>query len=131
MTSKLGISIMKLTSKLGKKRSVKMDKNEILAKAQNDNKGMDIADLDAQRKGAYIGYFVGIIGIILIDIINGIVFKTVNHGPNMVIASMCFSAFIVKYIKLRKTHELIVAIIYGLLAIMFLVFWILQLARVW
>ena len=108
-----------------------MDKNEILAKAQSENKGMDIADLDAQKKGAYIGYFVGIIGIILIDIINGIVFKSVNHGPNMVIALMCFSAFITKYIKLRKTHELIVAICYALLGVMFLVFWILQLVKVW
>ena len=108
-----------------------MNKEEILAKAQNDNKGMDVADLDAQKKGAYIGYFVGIIGILLIDIINGIVFKNVNHGPNMVIALMCFSAFITKYIKLKKTHELIVAILYGLLSIMFLVFWILQLVKVW
>lgn len=108
-----------------------MDKNEILAKAQSDNKGMDVADLDAQRKGAYIGYFVGIIGIIIIDIINGIVFKVINHGPNMVIALMCFTAFLVKYIKLNKSHELVVAIIYALLSVMFLVFWILQLARVW
>ena len=108
-----------------------MNKEEILAKAQNDNKGMDVADLDAQKKGAYIGYFVGVIGIILIDIINGIVFHNVNHGPNMVISLMCFSAFITKYIKLKKTHELFVAIIYLILSIMFFVFWILQLVKVW
>ncbi len=108
-----------------------MEKNEILKMAQEDNKGMDIADLEAQKKGAYIGYFIGIIGIILVDVINGVVFKTINHGPNMVIALMCFTAFIIKYIKLKKTHELIVSIIYALLAIMFLVFWILQLTKVW
>ncbi len=108
-----------------------MEKNEILKMAQEDNKGMDIADLEAQKKGAYIGYFIGIIGIILVDVINGFVFKTINHGPNMVIALMCFTAFIIKYIKLKKTHELIVSIIYALLAIMFLVFWILQLTKVW
>ena len=73
-----------------------MDKDEILAKAQSENKGMDIADLDAQKKGAYIGYFVGIIGIVLVDIIDGIITKHVNHGANMVIALMCFSAFLVK-----------------------------------
>jgi len=108
-----------------------MEKNEILKMAQEDNKGMDIADLEAQKKGAYIGYFIGIIGIILVDIINGVVFKTINHGPNMVIALMCFTSFIIKYIKLKKTHELIVSIIYALLSIMFLVFWILQLTKVW
>lgn len=108
-----------------------MDKNEILKKAQEENKGMDIADLDAQKKGAYIAYFVGIIGIILVDIINGIAFKYVNHGPNMIIALMCFSAFLVKYIKLKKKHELFVALCYLSISIMFLVFWILQLVRVW
>lgn len=108
-----------------------MEKNEILKMAQEDNKGMDVADLEAQKKGAYIGYFIGIIGIILVDIINGVVFKTINHGPNMVIALMCFTSFIIKYIKLKKTHELIVSVIYALLSIMFLVFWILQLTKVW
>ena len=72
-----------------------MNKEEILAKAQNDNKGMDVADLEVQQKGAYIAYFVGIIGIILVDIINGIVFKVINHGPNMIISLMCFTAFII------------------------------------
>jgi hypothetical protein len=119
-----------MTSKLGK-RGVIMNKEEILAKAQNDNKGMDVADLEVQQKGAYIAYFVGIIGIILVDIINGIVFKVINHGPNMVISLMCFTAFIIKYIKLRKKHELLVSIIYLILSIMFLVFWILQLVKVW
>ena len=43
---------------------------------------------------------------------------------------MSFTMFLVKYIKLRKTHELIVAIIFGLLAIAMLVVWILQLLKV-
>lgn len=107
-----------------------MNKEELLAKAKEENKGMDIADLDIQRRGAYISYFIGIFGIVLVDIINGIVFKFVNHGPNMVITLMAFIAFLYKYIKLKKTHELIVAIIYLLLTIMFLVFWILQLVKV-
>ena len=108
-----------------------MNKEEIIAKAKKENRGLDVGVLDAQRKGAYIGYFVGIVGIIIVDIMNGIVFGNVNHGPNMVIALMCASAFLVKYIKLKKAHELIVAILYFSLAIMFLVFWILQLIRVW
>ena len=108
-----------------------MNKEEILAKAKKENSGLDVADLDAQRKGAYFGYFVGILGIIIVDIMNGIVFGNVNHGPNMVISLMCASVFFVKYIKLKKAHELIVAILYFSLAIMFLVFWILQLLRVW
>ena len=108
-----------------------MEKEEILKKALSDNKGMDVADLEAQTKGAYIGYFIGILGIIIVDIVNLISFGFVNHGPNMVMALMCFGAFIVKYIKLRKKHELTVSLCYLSISIMFLIFWILQLTRVW
>lgn len=108
-----------------------MNKDELLRKAQKDNKGIDVSDVDAQYKAAYISYFVGVIGIIVIDIINAIVFGYVNHGANMVISLMLTVAFSIKYYKLRKKHELVVAICYTLLTIMFLTFWILQLVKVW
>lgn len=108
-----------------------MNKEEILKKAQSDNKGMDVADLNIQYKAAYISYFVGVFGIIIIDIINAILFGSVNHGANMVMALMLCVAFWIKYHYLKKKHELIVALCYSLLAIMFLVFWLLQLVRVW
>ena len=108
-----------------------MNKDEILKKAQNDNKGMDIADLNVQYKAAYISYFVGVFGIIIVDIINAIVFGSVNHSANMVISLMISVAFYVKYFNLKKKHELIVAICYSLLTLMFLSFWILQLLKVW
>ena len=108
-----------------------MNKEEILKKAQNDNKGMDVADINIQYKAAYISYFIGVIGIIIVNIINGIVFGSVNHAPNMVISLMLGVAFWVKYYNLKKKHELIVALCYSLLTVMFLVFWILQLVKVW
>lgn len=108
-----------------------MDKKEILEKASMDNKGMDIADLSVQQKASYYAYFVGIIGIILVNVVNSIIFKYVNHGPNMIMALMLSVAFTIKYIKLKKKHELVVVICYYLLTIMFLVFWILQLLKVW
>ena len=49
---------------------------------------------------------------------------------DFVLFTMAFVAFLTKYIKLRKRHELIVAIWWGLLALMMLVLWILQLCRV-
>ena len=107
-----------------------MERNEILAKAQEENKGKDIADLDAQRKGAYIAYFVGLFLILIWDVVEGIAFHHINFGGNMALFAMAFTAFLVKYLSLRKRHELIVAIIYGLAAVAFLVLWILQLAGV-
>lgn len=108
-----------------------MDKEEILKKAQKDNNGSDFADLNYQQKGAYISYFVGIIGIIIVNIIEAIILKRVNYGADFVMCLMIGVAFLYKFIKLKKKHELFVTLCYFSLTIMFLVFWILQLLRVW
>ncbi len=108
-----------------------MDKDEILKKAQNDNKGSDLADINSQQKGAYIAYFVGIFGIIIVNIIEGITLNRINYGADFIMCLMIGVAFLYKFINLKKKHELFVTICYFSLTIMFLVFWILQLVRVW
>ena len=108
-----------------------MDREAILKKAQAENRGRDEADIHAQQKGAWIGYLIGIVGMILVNIVNGAVLKTVNYGPNMVICLMACAAFFIKYRTLNKKHEGLVALIYGILALMFLAFWLLQLFKVW
>ena len=40
-----------------------MNNEEILSKAQNENKGKDFADVEAQKEGSLIAYIVG--GIII------------------------------------------------------------------
>lgn len=107
-----------------------MERNEILAKAQEENKGKDIADLDAQKRGAYIAYFVGLFLIIIWDVVEGIMFHRINFGGNMALFAMAFTAFLVKYISLKKKHELFVAIVYGLGTAAFTVLWVLQLTGV-
>ena len=108
-----------------------MDREAILKKAQAENRGRDEADLDAQKKGAWFAYLVGIVCMIAVNAVNGMVLKTVNHGPNAVICLMACVAFCIKYRMLKKKHELIVALIYGALTLMFLAFWTLQLLKVW
>ena len=108
-----------------------MEKDELLKRAQEDNKGDNLADLNTQYKAAYISYFVGIIGIIIVNIIEGIILRKVNYGADMAICLMIGVAFVYKYVKLRKKHELFVSLCYISISIMFLVFWILQLVKVW
>ena len=87
-----------------------MNKDEILKKAQEENKGADLADLNAQQKGAYISYFIGVVGIIIVNIIEGIVLERINYGADFIICLMVGFAFLYKYINLRKKHELFVTI---------------------
>lgn len=107
-----------------------MDKEEILARAQNENKGKDFADIQVQKDGSLIAYIVGVLLLIIVDTVNGFVFKNVNRGADFVLFTMAFIVFLVKYIKLRKKHELLVTIIWGILAVSMLVVWVLQLCKV-
>ncbi len=104
-----------------------MDKDKILEMAQKENKGKDEADLAAQKSGTYLAYFVGLFAVIVWDVVEGIVYHQINFGGNMCLFLMAFTAFITKYAVLKKKHELIIAVVYGVGAVAFTVFWILQL----
>ncbi len=106
-----------------------MNREDILKKAQAENNGKDYADIDAQKSGTRAAYFVAVLLVIIVDLVNGFVLGYVNRGMDFVLFTMAFVAFLTKYIKLRKRHELVVAVMWGLLALMMLVLWILQLCK--
>ena len=107
-----------------------MNREEILEKAQTEGKGKDVADLEAQRRGAYFAYLIGICLIVAVDIVEGIVLHRISFGCNMAIFVLAFVAFFTKFRIRRKTHELFVAIAYGVGAAVWTVLWILQLCGV-
>ena len=108
-----------------------MEKDEILELAQKDNKNLDIADLEAQKSAAMIGYYIVALGILIVTIVDKLVLDKFNFGAITACLLMFAVAFLVKYIKLKKKHELFVCLIYLLLAIGCLVCWILELTKVW
>ena len=107
-----------------------MNREEILAKAQSEGKEQDLPDREAQRSGAWAAYILGVVLLILVDTVNGFVTGYVNRGADFALFSMAFVLFLTKYLRLRKKHELIAAIIWGVLALSMLVVWILQLTGV-
>lgn len=107
-----------------------MEKEEILAKAQKENNGVDLADRSAQKDGAWIAYIALVILVIVVDTVNGFVLHNVNRGMDFVLFTAAFIVFLVKFIRLRKKHELIPLIVWGILSMTMLVVWILQLCRV-
>lgn len=107
-----------------------MNREDILKRAQQENQGKDYADIEAQKSGTRAAYFIAVILVIIVDLVNGFVLGYVNRGMDFVLFTMAFVAFLTKYIKLRKRHELFVTIMWGLLALMMLALWILQLCGV-
>lgn len=107
-----------------------MNKDEILAKAQSEGKERDLPDREAQRNGAWVAYIIGVILLIVVDTVNGFVLHYVNRGADFALFSMAFVVFLIKYLHLRKRHELIIAIIWGVLSLSMLAVWIMQLTGV-
>ena len=104
-----------------------MNKEQILTMAQDEGKEKDLPDMEAQKSGAWIAYVIGVMLLIAVDTVNGLVLHYVNRGADFVLFSMACAVFVTKYIRLRKRHELVVAIIWGVLAASMLVVWIMQL----
>lgn len=107
-----------------------MNKEEILSKAQSEGKERDLPEQEARKNGAWLAYIVGVILLILVDTVNGFVLHNVNRGADFALFTMPFVIFLVKYLRLRRKHELVAAILWGVLALSMLVVWILQLSGV-
>ena len=107
-----------------------MDREEILARARSEGKEQDLPDREARRSGAWTSYIIGVVLLILVDTVNGFVLHNVNRGPDFALFTMAFVMFLTKYLRLRRKHELTVAIIWGVLALSMLAVWILQLTGV-
>ena len=107
-----------------------MNRDEILAKAQGEGREQDLPKREAQKDGAWTAYIIGVVLLILVDTINGFVLHYVNRGADFVLFSMASVLFLIKYLKLRKRHELVISIIWGVLALCMLAVWVLQLTGV-
>lgn len=107
-----------------------MNREEILAKAQREGKEQDLPDREAQRSGAWVAYILGVVLLIVVDTVNGFVLHYVNRGADFALFSMACAVFLIKYLRLRRKHELVMTVIWGVLALSMLVVWILQLTGV-
>ena len=107
-----------------------MNRDEILTRARTEGRERDLPDREAQRSGAWAAYIIGVVLLILVDTVNGLVLHYVNRGADFALFSMAFVVFLVKYRKLRRRHELIMTIFWGVLALSMLAVWILQLTGV-
>ena len=100
-----------------------MTKEEILQKSREDNGGKDIEDLEVQRVAATAAYFSSLALCILVSLLRWIFTRRISAGVWIVFFGMLSIAFFVKFAKLKKKHELFVALAYLLLfALMVAVF---------
>ena len=104
-----------------------MEKEEILAQAQKENKKKDLADFEATSYGAVWG---ACAAMLLAGIFMALsIILTGKTNPGFMAVAFITEAFIFwgKYIKLHKKHELVIAISYSVLTIASIVLHIIML----
>ncbi len=94
-----------------------MRKEEILEMSRKENKDNDLVEQEVYRKASLVGEGVGFIAIAFVMMVTGFIQHQTNYGAFFIFFAIESGIFITKYVKLKKTHELVVSVIYTLAAI--------------
>ena len=106
-----------------------MDREEILAKSRNENHNKDMVEEDAVKQGYWMGMSIGAAVCMLVNLLEVILADRFNLACWIVYASMTGTMFCVKYIRLRKKHELILSIFWFAAFLAFLGLYVWELVR--
>ena len=106
-----------------------MNREEILEKSRQENRGQDVANLEISRSSVVLGWVVAVCLLAVVAVTEALRYERVNNGIFFAIMAGCSAIFIRKYLKLHKQHELIISVVYAVAAIAFFIAWILQLTK--
>ena len=106
-----------------------MNKEEILAKSKQENRGMDYVNLEVSRNSMQFGWVVIVILLAAAMVVNAVTQERASYEIGFAILAGSAAVFGYKYLKLRKKHELVFTVLYGRGALANLVGWILQLTK--
>ena len=107
-----------------------MNKEEILEKSRAENKNRDIAELEVIKNAGSISNTVALLACCVLSVLQVVFNERVNFGCWVIFFSILGTKFLVKYIKLKRKHELAVAMLYIALCVFFLGLYILSIAGV-
>ena len=111
---------MFMTSKLGIKGGY-MNKEEVLQKSRQENKNRDIYELQVEKEASTYAIVVTAVLATVFFSVQIFVGEGTNWGMWALVFSISMTIFWVKYFKLRRLHELIVALLYTLCVV--IMFW--------
>lgn len=95
-----------------------MTKEEILEKSRNESKGGDYFEGEVIRWASQYSMISGWVFCLLITLLDLICGKPYNPAAFIVCFGMSFVMFLLKSIKLKKKHEIVTAVLYGVLVVL-------------
>ena len=106
-----------------------MDKEEILKKSREENKKQAAYEKEVIKQGGNNGAIVAAILATVFFVVQIFLGEGMNYGLYAVVFSIPMTGFITKAVKLKKKHEIIVAVIYAVCVVLFSVAHIMQLVN--
>ncbi len=95
-----------------------MNKEEILWASRNENKNKDIYELEVIRKGQRIGGLISICATFTLMFVERVILENgMNYGYFLIILSAGAGLWIYKALKMKKKHEVFLALLWAVLAI--------------
>lgn len=104
-----------------------MDKEEILAKSREENKGTDEFEKQAVRDGGSVGAIMAVLLATVFFAIQVLLGENLNYGLYAVVFVVPATTFIVKARRLKRKHEMFLAVLFTITTIVFSVMHIWQL----
>lgn len=95
-----------------------MNREEILQKSRMENGNKDVAELEVINQASGIAVRMGVLVCCLISAAEVIVTNEINYSCWMIYFSMLTTIFCVKYVKLRRKHEILLT---GLFLLCFII----------
>ncbi len=95
-----------------------MNKEEILEKSRGENKSKDIYEQEVLKEAGNAGAITAAIVCAVFFIMQVLVGEGLNYGLWSIIFSMEAACFITKAIRLKRTHEIILAVLYSITALL-------------
>lgn len=104
-----------------------MNKEEILAKSRKENKNLDLAELEIQRKGAHLAGLIAAIMCITFFTIEWVLFDRASYGYYSIFSMFAAVSQTYRAFKLRKTQHIVTAMMWCIAAVLVLITYIMRL----
>ena len=96
-----------------------MDKDEILERSRKDNKDMDLVELEVNNKANAVATLVGVVVCGILTLVHAVFQDGIDTCVWTVMFSILSTIMLVKYVKLRRRHELMIGLIYLFITVLF------------
>ncbi len=106
-----------------------MDREEVLARSQRENRGQDVASAETFRSGAQLAWVVTVCLAAALCVADAILFGRACYEMLFVMCAGQTVVFAHKYRALKLRHELIAGLCYLAGAVAFLAAWTLQIVN--